>query len=200
MDTWEGQLVRDYFEVHGFAARRGRLQQEPGRRAEGPDIDWRLVPIQAPTGGRAPSFRLFASELPYLGEAWVQGHAWVGRRNFSMTREGSPARLLKYLERHLKPKGKIWFQPPTDERPPGATVVRILVLPHLPTEAENIAMVEQLARGAGATAMITTRTILDGLLAQLDRMRGAPNPQAVQALALMREYGLVSGAQRDLFG
>ena len=99
MSGFDENIVREYFELHGFLVRQVRKYQVQSRRKVAEEeIDLVVYnPTYAP-GERDPNFLLFASELPYLHRAVVVVKAWHTTHKFTPNLLKSSSEILKFLE------------------------------------------------------------------------------------------------------
>ena len=72
MAGFDENIVREYFELHGFLVRQVRKYQVQSRhKTDVEEIDLVVYNPAYQRGGRRPDFMLFASELPYIHRAMI---------------------------------------------------------------------------------------------------------------------------------
>ena len=102
MSGFDENIVREYFELHGFLVRQVRKYQVQARRKVAEEeIDLLVYNPTYATGDRAPNFLLFATELPYIHRAVVVVKAWHTIHSFTPNLLKSSSEILKFLEKNV---------------------------------------------------------------------------------------------------
>src|ERR1043165_1219523 len=132
MSAIDEGIVREYFEQNGFLVRQARKYQVSARRkAAEEEID--LIGFN-PTwqrGARKPDFFLFSNELPYVQKAIVAVKGWHTGVFTPATLKSSPE-IFRFLEENVLKEVSRLF-PSSTAGDPGGDLLKILVLPSLPT-------------------------------------------------------------------
>ena len=158
MSGFDENIVREYFELHGFLVRQVRKYQVQSRRKVAEEeIDLIVYnPTYAP-GDREPNFLLFASELPYIHRAVVVVKAWHTIHKFTPNLLKSSSEILKFLEKSVSKNIEGSFTDNEEEKT--QDLKRILVLPGLPTSEPYRSESIQLLRDKGVDGIISFRAI-----------------------------------------
>jgi hypothetical protein len=200
MAGFDEQIVREYFELHGFHTR--QLRKYPnaarGKLAE-EEIDLAIINPTWSQGQRDPQFLLFATELPYIRQAIVSIQSWPTQQRFTPNMLRSSSDILKFLEKNvLKPTDPVFIDE-EEARLPEGPWAKILVLPSLPTtEPQRTESIRQL-KLKGVDGMISMRTMLIDILQKMDSHRNYLKSDTLQLLRMLRNYDLLKDPQLDLF-
>ncbi|MFP4281228.1 MAG: hypothetical protein ACLFR7_08310 [Opitutales bacterium] len=199
MAGFDEQIVREYFELHGFLVRQLRKYQVQSRKklAE-EEIDLLVYnPAYSPQD-RAPNFLLFGSELPYVHRAVVVVKAWHTTQRFTPTMLRSSSEILKFLEKSVLKTVEGVFP---DESEPFAhkDVLKILVLPGLPTAEPHRSESIQLLRERGVDGIVSFRSMLLDIIQKVEVNRNYSKSDILQILRMLKNYDLVKDPQMGLF-
>lgn len=198
MAGFDEQIVREYFESHGFLVRQARRYAAQSRKKPAEEeIDLFVYNPTFAEPGRAPNFLLFASELPFIHQAVVVVKAWHSMPGFtsSMLR-GSPE-IFKFLEKNVLKRAEDPFA--------GANTsevrdrLNILVLPGLPTVEPHRSESIQLLREKGVDGIISFRTMLLDVIQKVEVNRNYSKSDTLQILRVLKNYDLVKDPQLALF-
>lgn len=202
MSAFDEELVREYFEAHGFHVRqrRGPPPGAPGRGKAPPEqLELELLnPAYRP--GPAPGFALFTNDLPKIERALVVVRPWHATQKFSPGLLTRPAELAGFLEKNLggKKGGALFPDEPLFDGAPAAPL-RVLVVPALPQPGPERERAEELLRGLGVGAALSFRSILHDFLNRLEGAKAnAPLSEAARILRTLRNYDLLVTPQMDL--
>ena len=198
MSGFDENIVREYFELHGFLVRQVRKYQVQARRkgAEG-EIDLSgYNPTYAP-GDREPNFLLFASELPYIHRAVVVVKAWHTIHKFTPNLLKSSSEILKFLEKSVSKNIEGSFTDTEEEKIPD--LKRILVLPGLPTSEPYRSESIQLLRDKGVDGIISFRAMLLDIIQKVEVNRSYQKSEFLQILRVLKNYDLLKDSQMGLF-
>src|SRR5438309_1487803 len=121
-------LVREYFELHGFFVRQQRKYIAPARAPEDEEADFFILNPRSEAGAKPPPFLLTSNDLPSVPRAVVAVKGWH-------TETFSPARLAQAPEifRFLEPPA---FQQATRAFGRDGPLLKIMVVPALPQSVE----------------------------------------------------------------
>lgn len=199
MSGFEENIVREYFEQHGFYVRPQRRAQVGIRRKTAEErIDFTILnPAYAPTG-RDPAFLLFTSELPYLERAIVVPKAWHGGIRLLPTLLRSNAEILKFIEKQVAKEMEA-FEEEMMTQPTLTEWKRILVLPGLPTADPHRADSVALLRSMGVDGIISFRTMLQDVIAKLEGGLEYEKSPHLQSLRVLKAFDLLKEPQMGLF-
>ena len=198
MSGFDENIVREYFELHGFLVRQVRKYQVQARRKEAEEeIDLIVYnPTYAP-GDREPNFLLFASELPYIHRAVIVVKAWHTIHKFTPNLLKSSSEILKFLEKSVAKNIEGSFTDTEEEK--GHDLKRILVLPGLPTSEPYRSESIQLLRDKGVDGIISFRAMLLDIIQKVEVNRSYQKSEFLQILRVLKNYDLLKESQLGLF-
>lgn len=205
MAGFDEQIVREYFELHGFLVRQVRKYSVQSRqKVAEEEIDLLVYNPAATAGERPPNFLLFASELQRVQRAVVAVKPWHTTLRFTPRLLQSSAEIFKFLERNVLKavEGMFsegaagWDETVLPGQPP---ILKILVLPGLPTKEPHRSESIQLLRERGVDAIISFRTMLLDLIGKLETNRNYSKSDLLQILRILKNYDLIKDPQMDMF-
>lgn len=184
-------IVREYFELHGFLVRQHRKYIAPSRSEED-DIDFFVLnPHPERLAGERP-FVLSSADLRFVERAVVVVRGWH-------TEIFSPARLAKAPEilRFVEPS---IFRRAIKAFGAESMPLKVLVVPALPqsesVREETIAFL----RNKGVDAVLAFRTMLADLVEQVEPNRNYQKSDILQILRILKNYEFFREPQLELFG
>jgi len=200
MSGFDENIVREYFELHGFLVRQVRKYQVQARRKVAEEeIDLVVYnPTYAP-GDRDPNFLLFASELPYLHRAVVVVKAWHTIHKFTPNLLKSSSEILKFLEKNVSKSIEGSFSDTDSTEEKAQDLKRILVLPGLPTSEPYRSESIQLLREKGVDGIISFRAMLLDIIQKVEVNRSYQKSEFLQILRVLKNYDLLKDSQMGLF-
>lgn len=200
MSGFDENIVREYFELHGFLVRQVRKYQVQARRKVAEEEIDLLVynPTYAP-GDREPNFLLFASELPYIHRAVVVVKAWHTIHKFTPNLLKSSSEILKFLEKSVSKNIEGSFTDNDSTQEKGQDLKRILVLPGLPTSEPYRSESIQLLREKGVDGIISFRAMLLDIIQKVEVNRSYQKSEFLQILRVLKNYDLLNDSQMGLF-
>lgn len=201
MAGFDEQIVREYFELHGFLVRQLRKYQVPARKklAE-EEIDLLVYNPSYVAQGRAPNFLLFATELPYIHRALVVVKAWHTTLRFTPAMLRSSSEIFKFLEKNvLKTVEDVFVDVEEEEGFGDREIMKILVLPGLPTAEPHRSESIQLLRDRGVDGIISFRSMLMDIIQKVETNRNYSKSDTLQILRVLKNYDLVKDPQLALF-
>lgn len=198
MSGFDENIVREYFELHGFLVRQVRKYQVQSRRKEAEEeIDLIVYNPTYAADVREPNFLLFASELPYIHRAVVVVKAWHTIHKFTPNLLRSSSEILKFLEKSVSKNIEGSFTDTIEEKAPD--LKRILVLPGLPTTEPYRSESIQLLRDKGVDGIISFRAMLLDIIQKVEVNRSYQKSEILQILRVLKNYDLVKDSQMGLF-
>lgn len=199
MAGFDEQIVREYFELHGFLVRQLRKYQVQSRKklAE-EEIDLLVYNPSYVAQDRKPNFLLFATELPYVHRAVVVVKAWHTTQRFTPTMLRNSSEFFKFLEKNVIKTVEDLFHDEADELD-RTGMLKVLVLPGLPTQEPHRSESIQLLRDHGVDGIISFRSMLLDILQKLEVNRNYSKSDTLQILRILKNYDLVKEPQLGLF-
>lgn len=200
MAGFDENIVREYFELHGFLVRQLRKYQVQSRKklAE-EEIDLLVYNPAFSSSGREPGFMLFASELPYIHRAVVVVKGWHTTQRFTPNMLRSSSEILKFLEFNVLKVAENLFTDDTPEFSSSQDLRRILVLPGLPTAEPHRSECISLLRERGVDGIISFRGMLLDIMQKVETNRNYQKSEILQIIRILKNYDLLKDPQMDLF-
>lgn len=200
MSGFDENIVREYFELHGFLVRQVRKYQVQARRKMAEEeIDLLVYNPTYGKGDRDAQFFLFASELPYVHRAVVVVKAWHTTHHFTPNLLKSSSEILKFLEKNVSKAVEGSFSNSEETFANGAQLKRILVLPGLPTSEPYRSESISLLREQGVDGIISFRTMLMDIIEKIEVNRSYQKSEFLQILRVLKNYELIREPQLGLF-
>jgi len=196
MSAIDEGIVREYFEQNGFFVRQVRKYQVQARRKTGQEeIDLLVYNPTWRKGSRRPDFFLFASELAFVQRAIVAVKPWHTDVFTPATLRSSPE-IFGFLEQNVLTQATRLF--PSEVEGAGGDVLKILVLPALPTAEPFRTQSVQLLKERGVDAILSFRAMLLDLIDKIDAHRNYGKSDTLQVIRVLKKYDLIKDAQMDL--
>ena len=199
MAGFDENIVREYFELHGFLVRQVRKYQVQSRKklAE-EEIDLIVFnPSYLKEEGR-PEFLIFSSELPFVQRAVVVVKGWHSTLRFTPAMLKSSSEVLSFLEKNVLKKAEDLFGENKEEYEDGG-LLKILVLPGLPTSDPHRTESIRLLREHGVDGIISFRSMLQDILAKVETNLNYQKSETLQILRILKNYDLIKDPQMELF-
>jgi hypothetical protein len=183
-------IVREYFELHGFLVR--HVRKHAGReRPERDGIDF-FVWNPAPRARVEPMpFVLTSEDLAALVRAVVVVRGWHTESFGPGTLENSPE-MFRFVEPGV-------FQQAARSFSPEVAPSKILVVPALAQTAKARAQTIELLRAKGVDAVIPFRTMLADLIAGAEINRNYDKSDLLQIIRVFKNYEFFKSQQMELF-
>ncbi|MGA1204630.1 MAG: hypothetical protein ACO3ZW_02325 [Opitutales bacterium] len=198
MSGFDENIVREYFELHGFLVRQVRKYQVQSRRKVAEEeIDLIVYNPTYAAGDREPNFLLFASELPYIHRAVVVVKAWHTIHKFTPNLLKSSSEIFKFLEKSVSKNIEGSFTDTEDEK--AHDLKRILVLPGLPTSEPYRSESIELLKEKGVDGIISFRAMLLDIIQKVEVNRSYQKSEFLQILRVLKNYDLLKDSQMGLF-
>lgn len=197
MSSVDENIVREYFEQNGFLVRqlrKYRVQSRKKRRDE--EIDLLVLNPSYSPGSRRPDFMLFSSELRYIHRAVVVVKGWHTLR-FTPSMLRSSPEIFRFLEKQVVKQISALFR--SASKGEEDDLLKILVLPGLPTENPYREQSMELLKEKGVDGIISFRSMLLDILARVEINQNYQKSDILQVLRIMKNYDLLSDPQMELF-
>lgn len=197
MSSVDENIVREYFEQNGFLVRqlrKYRVQSRKKRRDE--EIDLLVFNPSYSPRSRRPDFMLFSSELRYIHRAVVVVKGWHTLR-FTPSMLRSSPEIFRFLEKQVVKQISALFR--SASKGDEDDLLKILVLPGLPTENPYREQSMELLKEKGVDGIISFRSMLLDILARVEINQNYQKSDILQVLRIMKNYGLLSDPQMELF-
>lgn len=197
MSAIDEGIVREYFEQNGFLVRQARKYQVSARRKTGEEeIDLVVFNPAWQRGARKPDFFLFSNELPFVHKAVISVKGWH-TGVFSPTLLKSSPEIFSFLQQSVLKEAARLFPADTPDDP-GGTLLKILVLPSLPTAEPFRSQSVELLKGKGVDAIISFRAMLLDILEKIETNQNYTKSDTLQVMRILKNYDLLKDTQLDL--
>lgn len=205
MSSVDESIVREYFEQNGFLVRQLRKYQVQSRKKTADEeVDLLVYNPSFQPDSRRPDFMLFSSELKFIHKAVVVVKGWHTLRFTPSMLKSSPE-IFRFLEKTVVKKiSDLFFDSdkkgnyhPEEEMVDD--LMKILVLPGLPTENPYREQSIQLLREKGVDGIISFRSMLLDILAKIEVNRNYQKSDILQTLRILKNYELLGNPQMELF-
>lgn len=198
MSRVDEDIVREYFEENGFLVRQLRKYQVHSRqKTSEEEIDLLVFNPRYRSGQRRPNFLLFSSELPYVQRALVVVKGWHTSR-FTPGMLKSSTKLFRFLEQNVLKRAAREL-PEGEEIEPTENLLKILVLPGLPTVEPYRAQSIELLRSRGVDGIVSFRSMLTEIVSRVEINRIYRKSDFLEAIRVLKNYDLIKEPQMELF-
>lgn len=204
MSSIDESIVREYFEQNGYLVRQLRKYQVQSRKkTTDEEVDLLVYNPSYQPNSRKPDFMLFSSELAYIHKAVVVVKGWHTLRFTPSMLKSSPE-IFRFLEKTVVKKVSDLFFDDTKGSAEGdegkdSDLLKILVLPGLPTENPYREQSMQLLQEKGVDGIISFRSMLLDILAKIEINRNYQKSEILQVLRILKNYDLLGTPQMELF-
>lgn len=199
MSAIDEEIVREYFEQNGFLVRQVRKYAVQARRkTSDEEIDLLVFNPLFARGARKPDFFVFTSELPYIHRAMLAVKGWHTGRFNPATLRSSPE-ILRFLEENVKREASRLLSIDATEPGAGEDLLKILVLPGLPTQEPYRSQSVNLLKQRGVDGIISFRTMLQELVNRVEVNLIYRKSYPLQIIRLLKVYDFIKDPQLDLF-
>jgi len=200
MAGFDENIVREYFELHGFLVRQVRKYQVQSRhKTHVEEIDLVVYNPSFQRGERKPSFMLFGSELPYIHRAMIAVKGWHATPRFTPSVLKSSKDIFKFLQKNVLKTAEDLFTDDEELEEETDSLMKILVLPGLPRDEPQRSESIELLRERGVDGVLSFRSMLLDLLGKVERNRNYQKSEILQILRILKNYDLIKDPQMDLF-
>ncbi len=183
-------IVREYFELHEFLVRQHRKYISQGR-VEEDDIDFFVLNPHPEKCEDEPPFVLTSADLAFLSRAIVVVKGWH-TETFSLARLTHSPEIFRFVEPRV-------FQQAMRAFGQNGAVVKILVVPALPQEAQAREQSIALLKTKGVDAVIPFRTMLADLINATAVNRNYQKSDLLQLIRILKNYDFFKEPQLELF-
>jgi len=204
MSSVDESIVREYFEQNGFLVRQLRKYQVQSRKKTADEeVDLLVYNPSFDPKSRKPDFMLFSSELKFIHKAVVVVKGWHTLRFTPAMLKSSPE-IFRFLEKTVVKKvSDLFYEDPAKEQNPTDEakddLMKILVLPGLPTENPYREQSIQLLQDKGVDGIISFRSMLLDILDKIEINRNYQKSEILQVLRILKNYDLLGKPQLELF-
>ncbi|HET7536004.1 MAG TPA: hypothetical protein VFJ90_06100 [Candidatus Didemnitutus sp.] len=197
MSAIDEGIVREYFEQAGFFVRQARKYALTARRGAAEEvIDLVVFNPTWQRGSRKPEFFLFANELPLVHRAIVSIKGWHVAGRFTPGTLRNQPEIFRFLEENVLKEASRFF--PSDSGEEGAALLKILVLPGLPTAEPYRSQAVAMLKERGVDAVISFRAMLLDLIDKVELNRNYGKSDTLQLIRVLKTYDLLQEPQLDL--
>ena len=182
-------IVREYFELHGFFVRQQRKYIAP-IRLDDDEIDFLVLHPRHEAAAGVP-FILRSDDLSGVASAVVVVKGWHSE-TFSTGLLANAPEIFRVFEPGI-------FQSASKSFGRDTVPVKILVVPALPAAAAAREQSIAFLRSKGVDAVLPFRTMLADLIGHIEVNRNYQKSDLLQVIRILKNYELFGGAQLDLF-
>lgn len=198
MSAIDEGIVREYFEQAGFFVRQARKYVVNTRRGAAEEvIDLVVFNPAYERGTRRPDFFLFANELPLVARAVVSIKGWHASGRFTPGTLRNQPEIFRFLEESVLREATRFF-PTLLEEGEGADLLKILVLPGLPTAEPYRSQAVTMLKEKGVDAVLSFRSMLLDLIDKVQLNRNYGKSDTLQLIRVLKTYDLLQDPQLDL--
>lgn len=198
MSSIDESIVREYFEQNGFLVRQLRKYQVQSRKKTADEeIDLLVYNPAFRSGERRPDFFLSASELRYIHRAMVVIKPWHTWR-FTPGMLRSSTQIFRFLEQNVL-KVATRLLTPGEEEIEQDGLIKILVLPSLPTQKSFRSQSIDLLREKGVDGIISFRSMLIELVSRVEVNLNYQKSEILQIIRVLKNYDIIRDPQMELF-
>lgn len=199
MAAVDEDIVREYFEQNGFFVRQVRKYQVTARKkTDEEEIDFLIFNPTWEKNASRPDFFLFGTELPKVHRAVVAVKPWHTDRFTPNTLKSSPE-IFRFVQEDVIKEVERYFPVAPDEPGAASDLLKILVLPGLPTTEPFKSESVKLLQERGIDAIVSFRTILIDLVEKVEVNKSYRKSDTLQVMRLLKNYDLLKDTQLDLF-
>ena len=200
MSAIDEGIVREYFEHNGFLVRQVRKYAVQSRRKSSDEelIDLLVLNPAFVRADRKPDFFIFTSELPYIHRAMLSVKGWHTNVFTPATLRSSPE-IFRFLEKTVEKEAGRQLALGVDEPGVGDDLLKILVVPGLPTQEPYRSQSVSLLQERGLDGIISFRTMLQELISRIEVNRNYRKSDTLQLMRILKNYDLLKDPQMDLF-
>lgn len=183
-------IVREYFEMHGFLVRQDRKYVMRGK-PEDDGIDFFVFnPKKRDKAGELP-FVLTSKDIRLIERALVVVRGWHTEIFSASVLHNAPEIFRSVSPSALKQAVQSYG---LDSEP-----MKILVVPALPTGVDAKEESIKVLRQKGVDAVIPFRTILNDLIEHIETNRNYDKSDVLQVIRVLKNYKLLKEPQLELF-
>jgi len=190
MSAVDENIVREYFESHGFlVCQRRKYVVQARQKMAHEEIDLIVLNPRVSRDGGPTEFEITAESLKNVARAVVAVKGWH-TEVFAPGVLAHQPKIFGFVE-----KGAV---EEAQRLTGGESVTKILVMPDLPREAKTRQRSVELLKAKGVDGVISFRSILQELIARVHTNRNYQKSDLLQILRLLKNYDLLKGSQMEL--
>lgn len=182
---FEQQLVREFFELHGFSVRQSL------------DTSVRsLVDIEvfnpAYDGTQSVDFMVFPNKLAGIRQARVYARGWKAYHKYSLAQLSKSESILNFIESTIaKDPSPIFSDAPRDS-------LNLLLLPSLPTREPARTRATERLKKEGVQGVISFLSILRTLISRAERVHPSAASDTLRLIRVLKSFDLLKNQQLEL--
>jgi hypothetical protein len=189
MSAVDENIVREYFELHGFLVcqRRKYIVQT---RQTGADEEMDLIVLnpRVPPEAVPAEFEITSKTLSQVSRAIVAVKGWH-TEVFAPGLLAHQPKIFRFVEKRVIEEA---------QRLVGSEgLVKILIVPGLPRDSKTRQRSIEVLRSKGVDGVISFRSILQELIASVATNRNYRKSDLLQILRLLKNYGLLKDPQME---
>ena len=189
MSAVDENIVREYFELHGFLVcqRRKYIVQT---RQSGADEEMDLIVLnpRVPPEAAPSEFEITSKTLSQVSRAIVAVKGWH-TEVFAPGLLAHQPKIFRFVEKRVIEEA---------QRLVGSEgLVKILIVPGLPRDAKTRQRSIEVLRSKGVDGVISFRSILQELIGSVATNRNYRKSDLLQILRLLKNYGLLKDPQME---
>ena len=199
MESFDENIVREYFELNGFFVRQlGKHAVRKRKKTEGSGVELLVYNPSAPADAPEPNFQLFSSDMSSVRQAIVVVHGWQ-HAGVTPAILKSPVRLLEFLKKETLSQADQTLRIDDSLVEDPEAYQKIMVLPGLPTADPQRSMCIEQFKAVGVDGVIAFSTILEDLLRQVEVNHSYQKSELLQFVRVLKIYDMVQAPQMNLF-
>ena len=189
MSAVDENIVREYFELHGFLVcqRRKYIVQT---RQSGADEEMDLIVLnpRVPPEAAPSEFEITSKTLSQVSRAIVAVKGWH-TEVFAPGLLAHQPKIFRFVEKRVIEEA---------QRLVGSEgLVKILIVPGMPRDAKTRQRSIEVLRSKGVDGVISFRSILQELIGSVATNRNYRKSDLLQILRLLKNYGLLKDPQME---
>ena len=189
MSAVDEGIVREYFELNGFLVCQRRKYIVQARQKTGDEeVDLIVLNPAVPAGTAPAEFEITSKMLSQVSRAIVAVKGWH-TEIFAPGVLAHQPKIFRFVEKRAVEEA---------QRLVGSEgLVKILVVPGLPRDTKTRQRSIELLRSKGVDGVISFRSILQELIANVATNRNYQKSDLLQVLRLLKNYGLLKEPQME---
>ncbi len=190
MSAVDENIVREYFESHGFlVCQRRKYIVQSRLKTSDEEIDLIVLNPRA-TGEKPPGdFEITSDALKHVSRAIVAVKGWH-TETFAPSVLAHQPKIFRFVEKRAVEEAQRLVG--------GEGLLKILIVPGLPRDAKLRQRSIDVLRSKGVDCVISFRSILQELIAGVHTNRNYQKSDLLQVLRLLKNYGLIREPQMEL--
>jgi len=200
MSAIDEEIVREYFEHNGFLVRQVHKYavQSSKKASDEEKIDLLVLNPAYTRTERKPDFFIFTSELAFIHRAMLSVKGWHTNVFTPAILRSSPD-IFRFLEKNVEREAGRQLPLGIDDRGGGDDMLKILVVPGLPTQEPYRRQSVEMLQDRGVDGIISFRTMLQELISRIEVNRNYRKSDTLQLIRILKNYDLLKDSQLDLF-